>query len=138
MVWVLVSAFLWGSVSGITEYSKIRDRALYKENNPEYLVYSQRWHQLQFLDKGLGLTAGIAISFDAINAKDKNILTGVSDVVLVSAIRWIVFDGAYNLSNNNAVFHRSNSTTSNLEELGTPLLKLGFLAVAIILRLIIN
>ena len=135
MIWVLVSSVLWSSVSGISEYHKIKDRQLYKENNNDYIYHSKTWHKLEFINAGLGIGTGISIGFDI---RENNIWTGVADVFIVSAIRWNIRDGVYNMNNGNSFYYRSNNTTSNIEQFGTPLLKISFLAAAIIFRLLID
>lgn len=69
MIWVLFASVLWSSVSGLSEYHRIRDRQLYKEGNEHYKYHSQQWHKLGFIEKTFGLGTGIEIALDAINEK---------------------------------------------------------------------
>ena len=136
MFFVIVTAMLWSSVSGITEYHRVRDRHLFSVEDEKYEYHSREWHKLAFVEKTFGLGTGVAIAFDAIN--EKSILVGISDLFIVGAINWNIRDGVYNMKNGNQFFYRSPNTTSSIEHLGTPLLKLGFLATAIIISLIIR
>jgi len=135
MIWVLITSFLWSSVSGISEYNRIKDRQLYSEGNNEYKVYSENWHKLGFLNAGLAIGTGISIGFDI---KENDIWAGIADVIMVSAVRWSVRDGVYNMKNGNSFYHRSNETVSSIEQFGTPLLKIGFLIAAVIFRILIG
>jgi len=136
MIWVLFVSILWSSVSGITEYHRIKDRMLFRNGDEGYKYHSGQWHKLGFAETTLGLGTGVAIAFDAID--EKSILIGISDLFLVSAIRWNIRDGVYNMKNGNEFFYRSPNTTSNIEQFGTPLVKLAFLTTAIIINLIIR
>ncbi len=82
------------------------------------------------------LATGLTIGLDAYQSE--NILVGVADGILASAIKWIVADGIYNTKNNNNFFYQSNSSGSVLESLGTPLVKISFLAVAVLIRWVVT
>jgi len=129
MIWVIITGLSWSAVSGSSEFYRIKDKAFGNESD------NKKWHTLEFFDAGLALGTGIAIGYDTFESED--LLVGVSDIILVSAIRWIVRDGVYNLSNGNDWFYRSPNTTSGIEQLGTPLNKLIFLISAMIFRLLL-
>ena len=136
MIWVIVTSILWSSVSGITEYHRIKDRALFGAGNERYKYHSEQWHKLEFFDATLAIGTGVSIALDAVS--EKSILIGISDLFMVGAIRWNVRDGVYNMKNGNEFYYRSPNTTSSIEQFGTPLVKLAFLASAIIINLIIR
>ena len=136
MFWVLFVSMLWSSVSGLTEYHRIRDRALFRQDNEQYEYHSQQWHRLEFAEKTLGIGTGVAIAFDAID--EKSILVGISDLFMVGAMNWNVRDGVYNMKNGNEFYYRSPNTTSSIEQFGTPLIKITFLVSAVIINLIIR
>ena len=123
-------ALSWSMVSGNSEFYRMRDRAFNNKSD------NQKWHTLEFLDVGLALGTGIAIGYDAF--ENKSLLVGISDILIVGATRWIIRDGIYNMSNGNNWFYQSPNTTSGMEALGTPLVKLTFLISAIIFRWILN
>ena len=129
MIWIIITGLSWSMISGSSEFYRMKDRTFSNKSD------NKKWHTLEFFDAGLALGTGIAIGCDAFKSED--LLVGVSDVVLVSAIRWIVRDGVYNARNGNDWFYRSSGTTSEIEKLGTPLMKLTFLISAIIFRLLL-
>lgn len=135
MIWVLIASFLWSTVSGLSEYHRMKDRQLYKEGNYDYKYHSKQWHRLEFLDAGLAIGTGVAITFDGIN--ENGLWVSIADVLLVSAIRWNVRDGVYNMKQGDGFYYRSPNTMSGIEQFGTPLVKLSFLICALIFRLII-
>src|SRR3990167_4490986 len=130
MIWIIITGLSWSAVSGSSEFYRMKDRGFNNKSD------SRTWHTLEFFDSGLALGTGIAIGYDTFENED--LLVGVSDIILTSAIRWIVRDGIYNTKNGNDWFHRSPGTTSGIEQLGTPLNKLMFLISAIIFRLLIQ
>jgi len=136
MIWVLFASVLWSSISGLSEYHRIKDRALFRIGNERYEYHSRQWHRYGIIETGLGLGTGATIAFDVIN--EKSIFVGISDLFIVAAIRWNIRDGIYNMKNGNEFFYRSPNTTSSIEQFGTPLFKLTFLATVIILNLIIR
>ena len=134
MIWVLITSFLWSSISGLSEYHRIKDRQLFKENNYEYKYHSQQWHKLEFVDASLAIGTGVAITLDGIN--ENSLWVGVADVFVVSAVRWNVRDGVYNMKQGNSFYYQSPNTTSGIEQLGTPLVKISFLICALIFRML--
>ena len=63
-------------------------------------------HNLQFTQLSLSLLLGGSILYE--NYDDDIDWIGVSkDIVLFSAIRWIIMDGTYNLKNGNSFFHKN-------------------------------
>jgi len=132
MIWVLITSFLWSSVSGISEYHRIRDRQLFADGNIEYRWHGEQWHKLEFIDAGLAIGTGVAITLDGIN--ENSLLIGIADVLVVSAVRWNVRDGVYNMKNGNSFYYRSDGTTSSIEQLGTPLIKIGYLIITLVMR----
>ena len=134
MIWVLLTSILWSSVSGLSEYHRMKDRQLNQEGNNDYKYHSETWHKLEFLDAGLAIGTGISIGFDI---KENDILTGIADILMVSAIRWNVRDGVYNLEQGNSFYYQSPTTMSSIEQFGTPLVKISFLICALIFRMLI-
>ncbi len=132
MIWVIITSFLWSSVSGLSEYHRIADRQLYADGDKEYKYHSEQWHKLEFFDAGLAIGTGVAISFDTFN--EENIWVGIADILVVGAIRWNVRDGVYNVANGNGFYYQSPNTMSGIEKFGTPLVKIGFLLTALLIR----
>ena len=132
MIWVLLTSILWSSVSGLSEYHRMQDRQLYPEG--DYKYHSETWHKLEFIDAGLAIGTGVAIGFDI---KENDILTGIADLFVVSAVRWNVRDGVYNMNQGNGFYYQSPNTMSEIEQFGTPLVKISFLICAIIFRMLI-
>ena len=132
MILVILTSFLWSSVSGLSEYHRIKDRQLYAEGNKEYKHHSKQWHKLEFIDAGLAIGTGIAITFDSFN--EGSILVGIADVLVVSAVRWNVRDGVYNMKNGNDFYYQSEHTMSGIEQFGTPLIKIGYLIITLVMR----
>ncbi len=135
MIWVIFASILWSSVSGLSEYHRIKDRQLYKENNNDYIYHSEQWHKLEFFDTGLAIGTGVAITLDAVN--EESLLVGIADLFVASAVRWNLRDGVYNMKQGNDFYYQSPNTTSSIEQLGTPLIKIGYLIATIIFRLLL-
>ncbi len=135
MIWILLTSILWSSVSGISEYHRMKDRALSGQGNERYKYHSEQWHKLEFFDAALAIGTGVAIGFDI---NENNIWVGIADVLVISALRWNIRDGVQNMKNGNNFFYRSPNTTSSIEYLGTPLFKLGFLTAAILINFIVR
>ena len=135
MIWVLFTSILWSSVSGVSEYHRIKDRQLYKEGNNDYIYHSKQWHKLEFFDAGLALGTGVAITLDAVN--EESIWIGIADLFVASAVRWNVRDGVYNMKQGNGFYYQSPNTVGSIEQLGTPFIKIGYLLATIIFRLLL-
>ena len=132
MILVILTSFLWGSVSGISEYHRIKDRQLYANGNSKYKYHSEQWHKLEYIDAGLAIGTGIAITFDSIG--ENSLWIGIADVIVVSAVRWNVRDGVYNMKNGNDFYYQSENTMSGIEQFGTPLIKIGYLIIMLVMR----
>ena len=135
MIWVLVVSFLWSSVSGLSEYHRMKDRQLYKENNYDYKYHSQQWHKLEFVERGLAIGTGVTITLDAVN--EESILVGIADALVSFGMFWSVRDGVYNMKQGNSFYYQSPDTMSGLEQFGAPFVKISFLICALIFRMLI-
>jgi hypothetical protein len=106
------------------------DRTAYGNSDPIYKEYSRQWHSLQTLETISLINVGITIGLK----NQTDIVKNITDVFLVGAIRWLIRDGTYNLLNGNSFFHQSKTTTAQFEKYGTPVVKLSFLAIVLILK----
>jgi len=105
----------------------MKDRQLYKEGG-DYKKYNKYWHTTGGIELGLSIGLGVTSAL-----KNKDDWWGYGkDLLLFSAIRWMVRDSIYNSLNGNSWFHQSNSTTAKLEPLGTWYIKLSYLITALI------
>ena len=116
--------------SGYDAYFQMKDRHYYKTGQTELKKkYNSYWHTTGGIELGLTLSLGVT---SALKNKDDFWSYG-KDLLLFSAVRWMIRDGVYNSLNGNPWFHQSNNTTAKLEPLGTWYVKLGYLLTAIII-----
>jgi len=134
---VIITSTLWSAISGRTEYHRMEDRRLAIEGNEDYLRHSKIWHALEVPEVLSAFSVGGVIALDSFKGNFKP-LVALSDLFLVASIRWMVYDGVYNLSNNNNWFHRSNTSMSFLEPMGSPFFKIMILINALVFRLIVE
>ena len=134
---VIITSTLWSAISGRTEFHRMKDRALFGQGDKEYLTHSRIWHALEVPEVLSAFSVGGVIALDSFK-DDFKPLVALSDLFLVASIRWMVFDGVYNVSHGDNWFHRSNTTMSFIEPLGSPYFKIIFLTSAIIFRLIVE
>ena len=115
-------------VSGYSAYYQMKDRTYYASGETELKKrYNSYWHTTGGVELGLSIYLGMQIE------KQNDDLLGVAkDVVLFSAIRWLLRDGTYNMLNGNPFFHQSNNTTAKLEPYGFWYVKLSYLVLAIL------
>ena len=127
---VEISAVVYSVLSGYTQYNQIKDRQYFKIGDPVYKSYSKKWHALQTLETIALINVGIQIE-----VTNKSYLPGViTDVFLTGAIRWIVRDGVYQGLLGNSFFHQSENTTAQFESLGTPFVKISFVAFVLVFK----
>ena len=117
-------------ISGYSAYYQAKDRQFHRAGN-EVLVqrYNSAWHTSQGLELGLSIGLGGA----SVYKNQDNIIGYAKDLLLFSAIRWVVRDGVYNSLQGESWFNQSKNTTAMLEPLGTWYVKIGYLIVAIII-----
>ena len=116
-------------VSGYSVYYQMQDRELYRQRDAEHIRYNQLWHHTQGVELGLSIALGGLIALN-----NDNLLDAGKDLLLFSAIRWVVRDGVYNSLNGNPFFYQSPNTTAMLEPFGTWYVKIGYLITAILIR----
>ena len=117
-------------VSGYSCYYQMLDRHYYKTGQTELKEeYNSKWHTTGGIELGLTLSLGVT---SALKNKDDFWSYG-KDLLLFSAVRWMIRDGVYNSLNGNSWFHRSDNTTAKLEPFGTWYVKLSYLITAIII-----
>ena len=116
----------------------MKDRALFSQGDKEYLRHSKIWHALEVPEALSAFTVGGVIALDSFEAGKFKPEVMFSDLILAGAIRWVVYDGVYNMSQGNNWFHQSKGTTSFLEPVGTPLTKIMVLAFALTLRFLME
>ena len=134
---VIITSVFHSAISGRTEYHRIRDRELYKDGDLSYQDHSKIWHALEVPKTLSAFAVGGVIALDSFKDEFKPEIM-LSDLFLAGAIRWIVYDGVYNISQGNDWFHQSSETTSFLEPIGSPYFKIIFLTSAIVFRLIVE
>ena len=83
-------------VSGYSAYYQMQDRELYRQGDAEHIRYNQLWHHTQGIELGLSIALGGMIALN-----NDNLLDAGKDLLLFSAIRWVVRDGVYNSLNGN-------------------------------------
>jgi len=116
--------------SGYDAYFQMKDRHYYKTGQTELKKkYNSYWHTTGGIE--LGLTLGLGVT-SALKNKDDFWSYG-KDLLLFSALRWMIRDGVYSLLNDKSFFHRSPQSTAKLEMCGYPIIKIGYLALAIII-----
>ena len=125
---VEITSVVHSVVSGYSVYYQMRDRELYRQGDVEYKKYNSLWHYAQSLELGLSLPLGTAIS------ENHNIIDISKDVVLFSAIRWLVRDGVYNMLNGHPFFYQSPNTTALLEPFGKWYVKVGYFIIAVFFK----
>lgn len=130
---VVTSSIVYSAVAGKVEYHRMKDRQLYKENNIEYKDHSRAWHKLEALSTLSAFSVGVTIALDSYE-NEINYKRLVSNVLLASAIRWIVYDAVYNTSHGNGMFHQSKNTYSAIENIGTWYNKILYLLLTSVLR----
>lgn len=136
---VIGSSVVHSVLSGYTMYYQIMDRNAFKNNDPMEYSYSKTWHTLQTAEVISGVGIGVTIGLDAFQDQSFRWDIAGADLVLAGAIRWIVRDGVYEMLLGRGFWYQSKDTTAQFEYLGTPLVKISFLIVAILIRyLIIN
>ena len=120
------------TVSGLSAYYQMKDRHYYKTGETELKEkYNSYWHTTGGIELGLSVALGGLMVYENYD-EDIDWLGIGKDVVLFSAVRWLVRDGTYNMLNGNPFFHQSNNTTAKLEPFGMWYIKLSYLAFAII------
>ena len=97
---VEISAVVYSTISGFTQYYQIADRNAFKNGDPREREYSEAWHSLQTLEAISLLNVGYQIGTNT-----ENYLQVTTDVFLTGAIRWIVRDGVYQTLLTNSFFN---------------------------------
>ena len=134
---VIITSTLWSAISGRTEYHRMEDRRLAIEGNEDYLRHSKIWHTLEVPEVLSAFSVGGVIALDSFKDEFKPEIM-LSDLILAGAIRWMVYDGVYNISHGDNWFHQSNTTMSFLEPMGSPFFKIMILINALVFRLIVE
>ena len=134
---VIITSTIYSAISGRSEFHRMKDRALFAEGDKEYLNHSKIWHTLEIPEALSAFSVGGVIALDSFKDKFKPEIM-ISDLILAGAIRWMVYDGVYNISQGNNWFHQSGETMSFLEPLGSPYFKIIILTTAIIIRLMVE
>lgn len=115
------------------------DRNAFKNNDPMESNYSQTWHTLQTAEVITGIGVGVTIGLDALRDESFRWDIAGSDLLLAGAIRWLIRDGVYEMLLGRGFWYQSKDTTAQFEYLGTPLMKISFVVIAILIRyLLIN
>lgn len=126
---VEISAVVYSTISGFTQYYQIADRNAFKFNDPKESDYSKTWHSLQTLEAISLINVGYQIG------DETNSIPGIAtDILLTGAIRWIVRDGVYQTLLTNSFFNQSLETTAQFEKFGTPVIKFSFLFAVLIFK----
>ena len=115
----------------------MEDRRLAIAGNEDYLRHSKIWHTLEVPEVLSAFSVGGVIALDSFKGNFKP-LVALSDLFLVASIRWMVYDGVYNLSHGNSWFNQSNTSMSFLEPMGSPFFKIMILINALVFRLIVE
>lgn len=116
----LVSSVLSSAISGQNEYYRMKDRAGFEG-------YNKKWHNIEFADIAGKVGVGVSIALTS-----DDVFDGIKQGIMYGAVRWVVFDGVYNLNQGNKFFYQSPNTTSFLEPFGMWYIKLPILAIIIL------
>lgn len=136
---VIITSTVYSAIAGRTEYHRMKDRALFGAGqHEECQEHSRIWHALEVPEVLSAFAVGGVIALDSFDEGKFKPAVMFSDLILTGAIRWMVYDGVYNISQGNNWFHQSKGTVSFLEPMGTPLTKIMVLAFALTFRFVIE
>jgi len=107
----------------------MKDRQYYASNQELKEKYNSNWHTSEVFELSFTLSLGVV---SALKNED-DIIGYAKDLLLFSAVRFMVRDGVYNSLNGNSWFHQSNNSTAITESLGFWYVKVGYLVVAILI-----
>lgn len=136
---VIGTSALHSVISGYTMYYQIMDRNAFKNSDPMEYSYSRTWHTLQTAELVTGIGIGVTIGLDAFRDDSFRWDIAGSDLLIAGSIRWLLRDGVYEMLLGRGFWYQSKDTTAQFEYLGTPLMKISFVVIAILIRyLLIN
>ncbi len=125
-IWVMLFSTVFGYTSGSVEGWKLEDYMFHQHQ------LSERWHNVQFIDRVTGVGTGITIALDS-KFKVKDI---AKDLLVSASLFWVSHDIGYNSARGFNWFRVSNQSGWIMEKYGHIWFKLLFVATALIIKYI--